>query len=169
MINTPLMRRFLSSRFGEVEIPENLVIHVPDGIIGFPGYSDFALLDPSGGQSMFLWLQSVDKPELAFIVANPIEIAADYTIDLSEPDLIRLGVAEKNPPALFVIVSVPPDNPENVNANLIAPLLYFDSDKTLFQIVLEKKAWPIRYFLFAQENSEDATPISETHKSGEVQ
>jgi flagellar assembly factor FliW len=143
--------RFSSSRFGDIEVPADRLITVPDGIIGFPDFTRYALLDPSGGQSLFLWLHSVDSPDLAFIITDPVPFVPDYRIDASEPDLDRLALAGKEPPALFVIVTVPENDPDMISANLLAPLLFFESDSTLHQIVLEKGNWPLRYHLLAEE------------------
>ena len=159
MTETEPTIRFHSSRFGDLEIPESKIISVPEGIIGFPDSKRYVLLDPSGGESLFLWLHAVDKPDLAFILANPLYFVPDYGIETSEPDLKRLDLLEKSAPALFVIVTVPENNPDGINANLLAPILYFESDNSIHQIVLEKGDWPLRYPLLVQ--SEQA--------SGEVQ
>jgi len=168
MEDTGPIRKFNSSRFGEIEIPEDRLITVPEGIIGFPEQKTFALLDPSKGTSVFLWLHSVDTPNLAFIVTDPHLFEPDYFIDTREPDLNRLGLMDKGSPALFVIVTVPPDDPDGVNANLLAPLLYFETDHTLYQVVLELEEWPIRHKL-VQHDGEDSDHAEQEHESsGEV-
>jgi len=156
--------KITSSRFGELEIPESKVIKCPEGIIGFPDYQSYVLLDPSGGESVFLWLQSVDNPGLAFIVTDPTIYYPGYEIQTDEPDVERLKLPDKPNPGLFVIVTIPPDDPDKISANLIAPLLYFDSDRTLFQIVLEKTEWPLRGYLLPEDETESAAGAS-----GEVQ
>jgi len=157
--------KFTSSRFGDLEIPEERVITSQEGIIGFPEQKRYVLLDPSGGQSVFLWLQSVENPELAFVVTDPKAFKPEYEIGGDEPDLERLGLLEKSSPALFVIVTVPTNDPDRINANLLAPLLYFDKEKELYQVVLERSDWPLRAFLLSQEE----IPGDETQSSGEVQ
>jgi flagellar assembly factor FliW len=166
MTNTGDLIRFSSSRFGELEIPESKVINVPDGIIGFPDYTRYALLDPSGGRSLFLWLQAVDEPNLAFIITDPLVFLPEYRIHGSEPDLQRLEVEKKAPPALFVIVAVPPNDPDRVSANLAAPLLYFEADNTLHQIVLETEEWPLRHYLIPEGSRSHAG--GDLRDSGEV-
>jgi len=153
--------RFFSSRFGELEVSEEKIISVPEGIIGFPDYHRYVLLDPSGGTSSFLWLQAVDSPDLAFVITDPLQFVPNYHILASEPALERLGASSKPPPALFVIVTVPADNPDKTSINLLAPLVYFANENVLYQIVLEKADWPIRYYLLPQESSE-ASKAAET-------
>jgi flagellar assembly factor FliW len=159
MTSTEPTLKFCTSRFGDIEIPEGKVIKVPDGIIGFPSYTRFALIDPSAGESLFIWLQSVENPSLAFILTDPLAIVPDYEIETSEPDIQRIDAVNKPAPALFVIVNVPPGDPDSINANLLAPLLYFESDNTLHQIVLEKKQWPLKYYILNR---------GEESKAGEV-
>ncbi len=151
MTETDPTIRFSSSRFGDLEIPRDKSITVPYGIIGFPDFKRYALLDPSGGQSLFLWLHSMEDPDLAFIITDPLAFIPDYRIESDEPDLKRMGLEGRPAPALFVIVTVPPDDPDGINANLLAPLLYFEDDNTVHQIVLEKGDWSLRHPLLRKE------------------
>ncbi len=168
MTETQPTIRFKSSRFGDLEIPEEKVIRVPDGIIGFQEFKRYVLLDPTGGESLFLWLHCVDDPDLAFVIADPLAFVPGYRIDSSEPDIDRLNVAQKPAPALFVIVTVPPDDPDKINANLIAPLLYFESDNSLYQIILENADWPLRYFLLGEGRSDPGATGTDAAPSGGV-
>jgi len=148
---------FNSSRFGITQIEPEKVITVPEGIIGFPQFRRYALLKPPGESSLFLWLHSLDNPDLAFILTDPLIFVPDFNISTEEPDLARLGLTGKNPPALFVIVTVPADNPDKININLMAPLLFFSSDNTLYQIVIEKEIRPLRHYIFG-EREKSANP-----------
>ena len=80
--------RFNSARFGEIEILEEKVISVPEGIIGFPDFRRFALLDPSSGAGLFLWLQAIDSPDLAFVITDPTAFVPDFKI-LKELEVIE--------------------------------------------------------------------------------
>ena len=161
--------KFTSSRFGDLEIPEKRIIKAPEGIIGFPGEKRYVLLDPSGGQSAFIWLQSMDRPDLAFVLTDPSAFVSGYEISTDEPDLDRLGIMDKSTPALFVIVTVPKNDPDRINANLLAPLLYFDSEKEIYQVVLEKHDWPLRAYLLAQDDMGEPGENEGSESSGEVQ
>jgi len=65
-----------SSRFGVLEIPEEAVIEFPSGLIGLGG-TRYALLARSD-DSAFVWLHSVDDPQLAVPVTNPFRFFGDY-------------------------------------------------------------------------------------------
>jgi len=160
--------KFTSSRFGELEIPIERVISVPQGILGFPDHHRYVLLDPSDGKSLFLWLQAVDPPDLAFIVTDPLGLVPDYQIQLTEPGLACLNVEERGAPALFVIATVPKDDPEKVNVNLLAPLIYFCDENILYQIVLENSLWPIRHYLLPQKSIDPAGPAPQPNGEEEA-
>jgi flagellar assembly factor FliW len=161
MTNENTLIKFTSSRFGELEILEEKIIQVPGGIIGFPDFQRFVLLDPSKGSSNFLWLQAIDSPHLAFIITDPMQFLPDYNIHGSEPALQRLEVEKKSPPALFVIASIPASDPSQINVNLLAPLLYFADENTMHQVVLEQDAWPLRYYLLEQDSGDPAVATDE--------
>jgi len=145
--------RFNSSRFGDIEIPEEKIISVPDGIIGFPDFRRYALLDSSSGASLFLWLHSVDSPDLAFVITDPTVFVPDFKIQTSEPALERLDLQRKSAPALFVITTIPENDPDRVSINLLAPLLYFADENSLYQIILEQTDRPLRFYLLASTRS----------------
>ena len=52
-----------SSRFGDLEIPDEAVIEFPYGLIGLGG-TQYALL-ARDDDSAFVWLHSLDDPDLA--------------------------------------------------------------------------------------------------------
>ena len=39
---------FLTTRFGEIDVPEEKAITIPDGVLGFPGRTRFLVLTISG-------------------------------------------------------------------------------------------------------------------------
>jgi flagellar assembly factor FliW len=148
MSETSDILRFNSSRFGEIEVPKDKILHVPEGIIGFPDDHNFAILDASGRESLFLWLQSTRTPDLAFIITDPFALVGGYRIMSDEPALVRINIDPMAPPAIFAIATIPEDNPDRVSINLMAPLIYFAGKNLLYQIVLEKEEWPLRHYLF---------------------
>jgi flagellar assembly factor FliW len=64
-------------------------------------------------------------------------------------------------------VTVPRDNPDAVSANLKAPLLYFQDDATLHQVVLERADWPLRFPLL-QPQERSGNPADEPRSSDET-
>ena len=59
-----------SVRFGTLDIDEQNIIRFPEGLPGFQAEKAFAFI-PYGPQSPFAFLQSVNQPELTFLVVEP--------------------------------------------------------------------------------------------------
>ena len=57
-----------TSRLGPIDVDEKTLITFPDGILGFPEKKQYALIQLSRS---FYGLQSVDDPNLAFVVTDP--------------------------------------------------------------------------------------------------
>ena len=62
-----------TTRFGAIDIEESSVIEFPEGLLGFGDCKRYVLLDHPGGNGLFEWLQSVERPELAFCVIDPAQ------------------------------------------------------------------------------------------------
>ncbi len=109
-----------SSRFGELEVPQEAVIDFPAGLIGVGGRR-FALLtrEESGA---FKWLQEVDDAELALPVTDPFAFFPDYEVQVSDAEAARIGIAEAGDADVLVIVRAAAAL-EDFCANLLAPLL----------------------------------------------
>ena len=60
-----------TKHFGEIEIDESKIIHFPTGIIAFEEQKRFFIIDNPDENIPFSWLQSVDDPDLAFVIINP--------------------------------------------------------------------------------------------------
>ena len=69
-----------SSRFGDLEIPDEAVIEFPNGLIGLGG-TRYALL-ARNDDSAFVWLHSLDDPDLAVPVTNPFRFFDNFEVEL---------------------------------------------------------------------------------------
>ena len=69
-----------TSRFGPVDVDETRVIDFPKGLLGFPAYRKYVLLQPAE-DSYFYWMQSVEAADLAFVVIER-ELAAQLVAHL---------------------------------------------------------------------------------------
>jgi flagellar assembly factor FliW len=111
-----------SSRFGSIEVPDDAVVEFPSGLVGLGG-SRYALLARNEAES-FLWLQSLDDPDLALPVVNPWDFFPDYQLELTQQDADRLGAARPEHTSLYVTVRRADDDPSaGFSANLRAPIV----------------------------------------------
>ena len=81
-----------TTRFGVIEISEDRVITFPKGLLGFPEHHRYCLLQP-GDDACFFWLQSLDDPELAFVVTDPTLFMQDYSVPIRAEQLSSLGLS----------------------------------------------------------------------------
>jgi flagellar assembly factor FliW len=109
-----------SSRFGELEVPDEALIDFPEGMIGVGGRR-FALLtrEESGA---FRWLQDTAQEDLALPVTDPFPFFPDYEVVLSDEEAERIGITDASAAEVLVVVRADED-PGQVSANLLAPIL----------------------------------------------
>ena len=109
-----------STRFGRIELAEEAIVEFPNGLIGLPGRR-WALL-ARAEDSAFVWLQSLDAPELAVPVTNPWRFFDDYEVELSDQEAERIGVQDAEQTSVYVTVRAA-EALEDFSANLRAPIL----------------------------------------------
>ena len=123
-----------TTRFGEIEIPEDEVFDFPEGLLGLEGLRSYALRgNPKGGP--FQWLQSLEDSSVAFVVVDPREFFIDYIVNISPEDLASLKIADPAEGKVLVIVTVMPD-PRDITVNLQGPLILNLKQRLARQIVL---------------------------------
>jgi flagellar assembly factor FliW len=133
-----------STRFGRIEIRDEAVIEFPTGLIGLPG-TRFSLVAREE-DDVFLWLHSIDHPELALPVTSPWTFFPEYEVELSDAEAERIGVTDPTQADVYVTVrAIGP--PEDFTANLRAPVLI--SAGRGHQVINEAADAPVRAALFA--------------------
>ncbi len=128
-----------STRFGTLEVGEDDVLELPDGLIGLEG-SRYALVSPEPG-SAFRWLHSLEDPALALPVTPPWTFFPDYEVALSDEATERLGLPEGVHPDVWVTIRATAD-PAECTANLRAPILVHGGKA--HQVINEAKDAPVR-------------------------
>jgi flagellar assembly factor FliW len=132
-----------SSRFGVLEIPEEAVIEFPSGLIGLGG-TRYALL-ARNDDSAFVWLHSLDDPDLAVPVTNPFRFFDGFEVELADEEAARIGLTEADDPTVYVTVRAT-DSLEGFSANLYAPILI--SSGRGHQVINQSADAPVRAPLF---------------------
>ena len=110
--------KFKTSRFGDLEVEDSRIINFPEGIPGFSSLKRYVLMDYK--DTPLKWLQSVDDPHVAFIVATPDTVTTGYRVSVDEPAMRILDLKQKEDLAVLLILRV---ETGKVIANLKAPLL----------------------------------------------
>lgn len=148
---------FDTTRFGSIEIPESDVLALPEGLVGFNLYRRFTILkDPE--QEPFLWLQSLDEPDLAFVVVNPLLFFPGYDIKVKRSELSNIGLEDLSKAEVLTIVTIP-SNPMDLTTNLRGPLIVNVDGKLAKQFVLIDDRYNTKHFLLHDIPPELAEPI----------
>jgi flagellar assembly factor FliW len=106
-----------TTRFDVVEVEDEKVINFPRGVIGFKNLTRFCLLPY---KEPIQWLQSVDDPDVAFIVSDPFILFTDYAFKVEDFVEEYLDCNEIEDLMVLVILIVE-DN--QLFANLRSPIL----------------------------------------------
>jgi flagellar assembly factor FliW len=138
----------LQTRFGEMTVDPEAVLHLPRGLMGFSNLHDFALAAlPSERYGRFQVLQSLEAPEVSFIVL-PYQ-PSDALI--AEEDLAAayqvLGVAPEQGAILLIVSIRKSGEAAAVSVNLRAPLLLDPKRRVGWQHVLPNPEYSVRHTL----------------------
>jgi len=123
-----------NSHFGEIVYDEELIVNFSEGMIGFEKLKKFLLINNNDG--LFLWLTSVEEPEIVF--------------PLFAIDAIYDNFPHENNFEVFGIVKLDKE-PENITINLKAPVYISEAAKTGFQKIIDSDKYSINYKLFKKE------------------
>ncbi|MBI4620085.1 MAG: flagellar assembly protein FliW [Desulfobacterales bacterium] len=127
------MVRFETPRFGILEVGEEKIITFPEGLLGFPDIRHYILMDYK--DTPLKWLQAVDNPDVAFIVAGSSMLSLDYSRELNAATRQCLQLENDEDLAILVILRV---EGEKVIANSQGPILLNASRMRGMQVVLEE-------------------------------
>ena len=165
-----------SSRFGALVVEDERVITFPNGLLGFPDHKRFALIQ-TGEENYFFWLQSVDEPNLAFVVTDPSIFFKGYEVPLRDetrqdlrldPDdaddahgqahgaqgpqgQLSIAPASRPPEAFLQVFVICNKVGEWLTGNLLGPLVVNAQNRLAQQVVLTEKKWTTRQPLMRLE------------------
>lgn len=131
---------------GTVSVDEKQIVKIPDGLFGFEDYKNFALVDSD--YPPFVWLQSIDDSNLAFLIIDPFLICSDYEADIDDESLRKIGVETPEDIVVMAIVTIP-SNGNEVTANLLGPIVINRQSNICAQVILSDSHWPTKYKLGA--------------------
>ena len=129
-----------TTRFGEVTIDEQRIITFEKGLLGFPSFKKYVLLQPEA-DSFFYWLQSLDTPELAFVVTDPRAFVSSYRIPFKKEQMEEMGISSLDEAEVLVIVN---KRNTTLTGNLQGPLVINTTRRTGQQLVLSDRRFTTR-------------------------
>ena len=125
-----------SRRFGLISVREDQIIVLTPGVLGFSRFHRYVLIEHLQ-ESPFLWLQSVDNPDLAFVLIDPLHIVPDYQVGPLTEIMKDLEAERLDDLKILVILTIPPGQPQEMTANLMGPVVINLKNRRGKQIVIE--------------------------------
>jgi len=139
-----------TSRFGQIEVDSSRIINLDQGLIGFPEERRFCLLEDERWGPL-RWLQSVERPGLAFLVVNPYEFFADYEVIIEDGVAEDMALERPEDAAVLSLVSIQEEG--DLTANLVGPLVVNSRTGRGVQLVLDRECYSTRHSLGKVESN----------------
>ena len=148
------MRKINTIRFGEIEEDENKIVHFAQGIPAFEDEHEFVIIpyDPS---SPYVFLQSVQTPELAFLMTRPFVFFPDYEFVLPDVVLEQLAIEKQEDLDVYTLITIPDGSIQRMTTNLLAPVVVNKQNREAQQVVLEKTHYTTKHALFPDKAKGD--------------
>ena len=139
-----------SRLFGEIDVDDNKIITFESGIIGFDECRHFTLLYDSekGNQRSIMWLQSVERPELAFPVADPMSISREYNPIVEDEWLEPIGEIKNEEDIYVLVILTVPSDLTRMTANLKAPVIINTGTMKGCQLIVNSEEYQVRYNVY---------------------
>ncbi len=128
--------------YGKIDVDERQKIIFPFGILGFENLKNYVLMDAK--QQPFYWLQSLDVPEIAFVLINPFVFRPDYSIDVPPEEMEDIELQTSEDTLIFAIVTIP-ENQSKMTANLQGPIIINRQNKLGRQAISSNQKWKTRH------------------------
>ncbi|MCK5541272.1 MAG: flagellar assembly protein FliW [Desulfobacterales bacterium] len=136
--------KIMTRQFGEIEIDETKIINVPAGIPGFQDKKRYSMLQKEEA-APFLFFQSVDDPNLSFVILDPKSVMPDYLVEAKDINTVVSWDCDNDEISLFVIVTIPNGDPESATANFLAPLVINTKRKEGLQLILQNTTYSCQH------------------------
>ncbi|MBQ0003868.1 MAG: flagellar assembly protein FliW [Treponema sp.] len=125
-----------------VQVDDSHIFSFPEGLFGFELYHNYAVYESE--YSPFMWMQSLDDQNLAFLIVDPFLIVNDYELDVDDKSLAKIGINSPADVYVMAIVTIPRDNTP-VTANLQGPIVINKNTNQCLQVILNSNKWTTKH------------------------
>jgi flagellar assembly factor FliW len=155
-----------TTRFGTIDVKEEQVLTLVEGMLGFSECNRYVLMDDEIGEP-FMWMQSLDIPSLAFVVIDPAIILPSYHFSVKKEQIKALETNNVEDLQVYVIVTMAA-NILDVTVNLQGPLVVNKKKRIGQQIVLNDPNFSTRHPLFTDQPETETEAIEAVRKENQV-
>jgi flagellar assembly factor FliW len=131
--------------FGELEVEEKDIITFIQGVPGFEDLTRYMWIQAEENIP-FLYLQSLEKGELSFLVTNPFLFFKEYDFQLPEFAQDELLIEQPEDVEVWSIVTVNEDYTK-ATVNLLAPIIVNTKNQTAKQVILNDTEYKVKHEL----------------------
>jgi flagellar assembly factor FliW len=130
-----------------IEVSSEQIYAFDPPLGGFEQLRRFVLI-ADDGDSPVEWLQSVEDESVAFALLEPFLFDPNYAFELPDRDAEDLGM--QGPEDAFVrCILTLRDDPGQITANLLAPLVFCRRTHMARQLVLQDSGFALRHPVFS--------------------
>lgn len=135
--------------FGEIEIADDKIIVFENGIIGFPDLKNFALIhdEEKGTNTGIRFMQSLDEPNFAMPVMDPLLVKPDYDPQVDDELLASAGDISSDNILVLVTATIPGDLTK-MSVNLQGPFIINVEEHKACQIIVENSDYPVKFPIY---------------------
>lgn len=135
--------------FGEIEIADDKIIVFENGIIGFPDLKNFALIhdEEKGTDTGIRFMQSLDEPNFAMPVMDPLLVKPDYDPKVDDELLASAGKISSDNILVLVTATIPSDLTK-MSVNLQGPFIINVEEHKACQIIVENGDYPVKFPIY---------------------
>jgi flagellar assembly factor FliW len=145
MMRQEVRMKLDTTRFGQVEMEPDDLLHFPAGLMGMEHCRHWVLLADAENEALG-WLQSTSQPELALAVVSPRRFVSDYQVRVSRGELTPLELLDVREAQVLAVVG---KNERGITLNLKAPLV-INLERRLGRQVITNGDLPLQYPLPAE-------------------
>jgi flagellar assembly factor FliW len=116
-----------------IDVGEEQVLRIKGGLLGFTNLNKYIIIRHHG-QSPFVWLQSLERLELAFPLLDPHLIYPDYLLEISRENAEEIGIENEDDVAIFVLVAMR-SNKKQIQLNMQGPLIVNRKNNLAMQFI----------------------------------
>jgi flagellar assembly factor FliW len=140
----PAVLTVSTRNFGSIEVRSDQIIYLDPGVLGFSRYHRYVLIEHHQ-EAPFLWLQCLDKADLALVVVDPRVLLSDYQPGPLPQAMRDLKVDHPEDLKILVILTIPPGKPQEMTANLMGPVVINLKTRQGRQLIVEEPHYSHKY------------------------
>ena len=133
--------------FGEIHYEEADVVQFVRGIYGFEDYTRYLIIKDEPEDDI-MFLQSLEREDLSFVVIDPYAVLADYLPELTEEDMNLVKASDVHELRFLLIAILSEDVRQSV-INLKSPVAINPGLKLAVQAIAQNPDYPVRRKMFA--------------------